>query len=308
MAGEGAIKLSANLKKRIGEIVKVRDDLWKLAFMDTYEGNLVEGKNILVNEITKAINTSKEYKYDQFKTPLLQAANNLDTIEYIAIPPNFDRIVVVIDFDKTAGSLEDYAKAVDFARKVLRVKYKGSGPDQSDADYWKEIYLGTRTPVRGLNRKRPDTGRTANLYERTIAVRTSFLFGQILAPWWSLLDQGNAGTMGGDASFAHPAVAPTHFVENARNRINTKFNDIYTRKLNKVTERFLEESVDERNLTTAVVQMVGNVTPNQLIPGTIFGEITIAAQKHFLYASDTRKLALSQRPRSGNSYISLAGR
>ena len=150
-----------------------------------------------------AINSS-EYAYDQFLAPLLDISTdeNLFKLETTGVGWS-SGMTAHLAMDEVAGTLSDYAEAVESARGALGVK---DGRDRVKASaVWKEkIYKHSR-------------------YYTTINLRMEAAAGK--APFWSLLNNGNksvsmTSNIGGTA---WPDVEPTHFVEEIENSLTQQF-------------------------------------------------------------------------------------
>lgn len=302
MVQAGITRLTSNLRDTIKELKSESQNVWKAAFMDVYRGNIQAARNILEQETVRAITATQEYRYPAFRDALLTAVRN-DNILIFRPSSDFGKIVAIIRMDEVAGTLDEYAEAVEYAREVLKV---GKGEtNESDRIYWQSIYNAARTgggsiATKGLSSRLEN--RLRELYHRTIAVRLSFI-RQGTAPFWALVDQGNAGTMGGNASYAYPSVSPTNFVDKATRRIESLFNRTYSGKLRELNRRFVEESVDFRNLQSAVSRAVTGLDPGKLRPGSILAEVEVGSRQYNIYITNTQLvgLGLSSRVRGYTS-------
>lgn len=283
MAKTQDIILTGELNRLVSIIEGAVDDVWKLAFMETYNNNIDLALRMLRVDTRKAIVATKEYKYADFAVPLLEAVYKEESLQFTP-SSDFTRIIVNVTLNRTAGTLEEYAQAVNEARGILNAK---KAKNQKGADFWASIYDAARTPTGRITKRKQGAKESFLnlLYERTISVRKSFFSQERKAPYWSLLDLGNIGTMGGNSSFAHPTVAPTHFTSIAKNRIENLFNDIYTQKLRVLNRRFVEESVEAQNLSNYVNEIISGITPKKIKEGAIFGEIRVGEREYQIYAT-----------------------
>lgn len=283
MAKAQDIILTGELNRLVSKIEGAVDDVWKLAFMETYNNNIDLALRMLRVDTRKAIVATKEYKYADFAVPLLEAVYKEESLQFTP-SSDFTRIIVNVTLNRTAGTLEEYAQAVNEARGILNAK---KAKNQKGADYWASIYDAARTPTGRITKRKQGAKESFLnlLYERTISVRKSFFSQERKAPYWSLLDLGNIGTMGGNSSFAHPTVAPTHFTSIAKNRIENLFNDIYTQKLRVLNRRFVEESVEAQNLSNYVNEIISGITPKKIKEGAIFGEIKVGEREYQIYST-----------------------
>ena len=197
---------------------KTSQDLSQRALLIAISNIMDQARMILSSEALEAINQTQEFDYPPLKTGLLSAIDNENTYEYSLSTRGEDTTSVVkINLDKTAGRLQDYASAVKKARTTLlsgRPKWRKffAGPAMA-SHFWKEkIYRPSREGV--------GEEKYADRYPDTIALRVGFFRSP--APWWSLLEYGNApGKMSSDrGGTPYPSFGPTGFVKKAEGRIN----------------------------------------------------------------------------------------
>lgn len=273
--------LTRSLKAFTEDLKGARDAVWQASFMIAYEDVLPEAFSTLERYASEAADNSGEYSQPFFKRPLLDACNHPDSLIFTAssFGPGVPRkLRVFANLEETAGTIEDYAQAVAAARQAVGAK--GTQPPSSAASFWRHLYesgAGSRSdPV------------AAKKYFATISARLESTKG--IAPWWYLLSKGNAGTMGGSASHAHPAVAPSNFEVKAAEDIENKFNTVYTDRLTELTRRFAQESVDIRRLMGQVVDAVIKGTSETVKPGQVLLEVEAYGREYEIHVTKNRRL------------------
>ena len=293
---KGFYKITPKLKSVVRDMDIQRENIWKTAFMDVYDTRLSSAINILAQETQKAIISTNEYNTPPLRGPLMEAASDPNSIEFEP-SPDFTSIIAIVRLDKTAGTIEDYATAVEAARNLLGVG-KGKG---NPSVFWARMYAASRglssgralTSARGISGER---ARLRRLYNDTIEARLSQLMENAKAPYWFLIDVGNAGTMGG-SGFPFPAIAPTGFTRIAEEKIESLFNETYSGKLAQLTERFLTEAADLNDLSSDIDDAIAGRNPNRFKPGRVLAEIAIGNTRYKLYITKTKKFGFAQRPR-----------
>jgi len=179
-----------------------------LAFKESLSMAMDESGSIFQEEVQKAVITSNEYNYEAFKKPLLDVADINGLFKYTIHGVGWSKnISLDINMDSTAGSIDDYATAVELARGALGV---GEGKDPERASKtWKTKIYGT------------------DLYTKTMKLRAGYYSSP--APFWSLLNYGNKSvTMASDwGGTPYPTCSPTRFVEHSRDRVYKLFRTYF---------------------------------------------------------------------------------
>lgn len=163
--------------------------------------------SVLKQEIAKAAENTIEYSDPILMTPLLEAAESSDNFTvYPTRAGEASRITVEVDMDYTAGRLESWAQAVEAVREDLEVSHKSPA---KASNYWRH---------RVYHRSWEDGS-----YSETIQAR--FRYAGELAPYWSLLDNGNidasmASNWGGTA---YPVNGATDFTGSTARRLQQLF-------------------------------------------------------------------------------------
>jgi hypothetical protein len=145
-----------------------------------------EAIRLLELNSANALEQTEEFNSSMFKADLLAAVRDPDTYRIKPTSNNKD-VEVDIDLNRTAGSLEDYAKGVKYARE----HFKGTMDAQSASNFWALfLYGAAREGKRIVTKRGKDrTEYHVALYERTIALRK--MGSAKLAPWWGLVEWGN---------------------------------------------------------------------------------------------------------------------
>lgn len=191
---------------------------------------------ILQEEAGKALSSSKEFSYPPFANGLRKAI--MDGGDGIILKKRGQNITTAVDMNRICGSINEYASAVKLARKELKIgKITSLNPDIGSYIWWEKIYgvfEGKSITKKNKEGKAVDiTRRYQGKYERTISSRIGFF--KSLAPWWQLLDKGNAGPSFPDSGgFPTPEQSPTNFVRKSEWRINSELYAIYETNLNKI--------------------------------------------------------------------------
>ena len=180
-------------------------------------------KKHLEDELNAALNINTEFDYPIFKSRLFAAIRDEQTIQYTQTP---DGVRVKIDMDLTAGTLNDYSQAVDTVRQNRMIGPYGQppAPPALAAKMWMEKYYqpareGTivpRPPRKTNVKRKSDAVRNkefAAKYRSTMKERIAAM--STLAPYWSLLNNGDMRMESSYTNPAYPKNVPTHFVEKA---------------------------------------------------------------------------------------------
>ena len=159
---------------------------------------------IYIREVTKAANQSEEYNYPAFLSPLIDVGND-DSLYKITLSGNgWNRsISIELAMDEVAGTINDYAEAVESARGALNVK-EDRDPTLA-SKFWRDrVYRGPR-------------------YFTTINLRLAA--SSKPAPFWSLLNYGSASTsMSSDiGGTPYPSRGAHRFVEHTEIAIKQFF-------------------------------------------------------------------------------------
>jgi hypothetical protein len=165
--------------------------------------------DILESSILEAIRDNVEFDWPLYRKSLFLAAKDKDTYKvYNLGGTGFNtRLTFTMDFNKTAGRLEDWARGVKLTRKDLQVKVpkKGSKKRETSALLASRAWGG----IFGSRNADPQ-GRFA----KTIKSRLSYS-GRV-APFWQLLDKGTV-PMGSDrGGYPTPRGKPTNFIQRAQ--------------------------------------------------------------------------------------------
>lgn len=181
------------------------------AFENARSVALSEAPIIYAKNARDAAIASQEYAYMAFLEPLIEVGSNLGLYTIRAGGSGWTRSITVdLDMDTYAGSLDDYAEAVDSARGALKVK-DTRDPDTASSYWRKKVY--------------PDKG---GKYLKTIDLR--MMASASPAPFWSLLNYGSkhvslASDIGGTP---YPSRGAHRFVERTASDIAKKFRETFS--------------------------------------------------------------------------------
>jgi hypothetical protein len=260
-----------------------------MAFQESLSMALEESSNIFQEEVQIATAISPEYNYSEFKNSLLDIADINGLFKYSVHGAGWSRnITLDIDMDGAAGSIEDYATAVELARGALGV---GQGKDPSKAsDIW-------RTKV-----------YPSSLYDKTMKLRFQY-FGSP-APYWSLLNYGNKSvSMSSDwGGTPYPTCRPTRFVEHSKDRVYKLFRTYFMEKKAVYFELIanLKAKVEELvSKVTAAKGLVSELELNFDMAKSIARQLGISIKD----VDINKLLAATQIARGGNapSRLSIGG-
>lgn len=205
-------------------------------------------KEILKQKAEEALTRSEEFDYPAYRDGLLKACNDDIIFSYRTSGAN---AIARIDLWRSAGRIEEYARAVKRTRDTLHVNINKSPAEASK--YWREkVYLPARGSIGG-----------GGLYPRTLMLRLTDLVNP--APWWTLLDRGTASVhMSSDRDGTPYPVGPrTDFVAKAKQEITEKLQSEYRRqtdilkdKVQKLINSGIKKSQELVNLATAMSEKI----------------------------------------------------
>lgn len=211
-AKRARIKAEKSLEKAQGVLSELKGAKpSQNAFNLSVEQAIDEAPTIMKEEIEKAVSRNNEFAYFAFLNGLLEVADDNNLYEITARGGGWARnISVHLAMNEVAGSIEEYAQAVEGARAALNVGQKGD-PTRASEIWRKQIYPGR-------NRTGP--------YNLTIGLRLEIAGSP--APFWSLLNDGNKVLMSSDrGGTPYPSRSGTRFVQKTEERIYRRFRDLF---------------------------------------------------------------------------------
>ncbi len=254
------IKEASKLEtKALSELSKTEDQLNRVSSPESsqraYELALSQtldiAPDLTTDQMEAALAKSEEYSYLSFARPLLDVAKDRDLYELISNGTGWNRTVVVkLNMDTVAGTIDDYAAAVEETRSEAGID-PDRNPERSSMIWRTKIW-----PTRG----------GAGPY--THIVNTRIALGRSPAPFWSLLNNGNknvhmASDIGGTP---YPSSEGTHFVEESELVILRYFNQVFNqfREENRAAIEFLAHTISDyrdaiEGLRDLVAQMISNL-------------------------------------------------
>jgi hypothetical protein len=195
-------------------------------------------KSFLLDEAMKAVRETKEFNLPIFRNRLKAAINDKRTITLYVIE---NRLQVKINLDVTAGTLEDYAKAILETREKIysarRKTWLTWVHDPFLASYmWEEKYYkpareGTTITPLTPNRK-VDTAKYKEKYWKTIRMRVASF--NSLAPFWRIIDEGTQPLQSDWGGYGYPNFGRTNFVRKSTDRMQSYFTLLVTEKVNSI--------------------------------------------------------------------------
>lgn len=162
---------------------------------------------VYLKHIRNAVRKSQEFSYPAFLQPLISIADD-DNLYYFTVRGSGwnTRLIVNLAMDAVAGTIDDYANAVESTREYYKV---GKGDPQTASSIWKRIYT---------------SGKTDYIYARTITTRLQFADSP--APYWSLLNYGNKVNMSSSrGGTPYPNSPGTHFVQDIQSELSNYFTE-----------------------------------------------------------------------------------
>ncbi len=229
------VSSSDALRDWIKDLNTLRGADWKTAFVETEEKFLDLAHSILWEEANVALSSLPEYNINEFREPLKTAVLIKGSI--VLQMKTEGNLFVSIDLNKTAGSIEDYAAAVQTVRAR---KSKGSMDKQKASWFWKNFIYGQaregkvfrKKGKQGKGTSRQEEGR--RMYAETISERLQAM--GTLAPFWSLIDLGNATISSMNrGGTPYPSNSPTYFITKAEARIRSMFSEAYNVRVRGIT-------------------------------------------------------------------------
>ena len=232
VAKKSVFEAISNVRKAITNIRKTQPDL---DYAVALESTLSEAPSILADEIKDAVTKAPEYAYIAFLGPLLDVAKNKDLYKVTAVGTGWNRsITVSLAMNEVAGSIDDYAEAVQGARATLGVKDSDSRDAVKASDFWRK---------KGYPHK-------DGIYAKTINLRLAISASP--APFWSLLNDGskNVSMSSSIGGTPFPSRGGHHFVQNTEEKIRRLFVSTF-RKLKERSigvENGLYASIEDANI------------------------------------------------------------
>lgn len=180
-------------------------------------------KEAFALELTSALARNKEFDYQIYKDSLMRVARDDSLIRIITTGARFTtRATIMIDMNRVAGSLADWATGITKAREALSGKIRPRNYDPVRAsEYWREkVYKAKESSSR---------------YQRTIQLR--LVYATTPAPFWQILDQGTTRLDSDRGGTAYPLNRPTNFVRSVQKELETFFAEIMDDEENYYYER-----------------------------------------------------------------------
>jgi hypothetical protein len=213
-------------------------------FLLTIDNMQDKAKEILKKHAQNARSQSVEYgRLGLFREQLLEAIDSDKIFTYKLIGKT---VKVQIDLWRSAGRLDEYAKAVISARAALDISRnkKRHNPEMA-SNYWmKNVFLA----------------ETGTRYLKTIRERSSNFVN--FAPWWNLLDKGNANVrMASDwGGTPYPVNPPTYFIENSKIEIQKVLQNRFNIKIEQQKAKINEKIKKLRKRYDRLIKLADELT------------------------------------------------
>lgn len=246
---EALTKLNDEIFRLSNYITRLQDDRWGGALKTKAQGHAFNkvsevAKQTLHRNASEAIVSTKEYDFPGLGERLLNVINSDDKV--ITIVRQGKTARVRVNLNDTAGRLEEYAKAVKAAREELGV---GKTSGKTASQMWAEkVYkvdreggsVAKKSQKKGRGRgsrvvAKDVTEKYRGKYHRTIQARVHNFTNP--APWWSLLNNGNASgrLSGGSGGEPYPAIPPTKFVSKTIVELKSLYESLYNEEFTELT-------------------------------------------------------------------------
>lgn len=237
---------------------KIGDDAWKVlsklesseasdrAFKLAIKETLDEAPRIFTREVEVAVNKNDEYAYPAFLSPLLDVGYDESLYKITPTGAGWGRgVQVVLAMDEIAGTIDDYAQAVEVAREELGVK-EGRDPEKASKLWRTKFYKKSR-------------------YFTTINLRLSAATDK--APFWSLLNYGSKNvSMSSDiGGTPYPSRGGTRFVTHIEDELRKFFRSSFARykEQNKLEREKINKDLEKlrsfmQELDTKISELAAN--------------------------------------------------
>jgi hypothetical protein len=237
----GAIRRQTNaIEKAEAQIKLMRDERKYVAGIkpQIQKDALKLSKDILFNNVLKALRTNKEFDEEVYRLRLFEAVEDNDTYIVRITGTGFEsRVAVDVLLDKSAGRLNMWAAAIKAVRSELGVVIP-----RKDAKRYRKAAIRASLAWRRLY----ESGAYISTVQKRLAAAAK------TAPFWSILNFGTppVGAMSSDrGGFSTPKNRPTNFVDSAEREISSAVAGLFdTARENYYTlfeqyNSFLEEAL-----------------------------------------------------------------
>lgn len=277
-------------KKRVEDAMKFVEKSMADANSKESEAAFIAAKNIALEsapsiyakQVRDAVSRSPEYSFDSFFQPLVRLGEDMDLYQIRSTGIGWARFLAVdLAMNEVAGTIEDYANAVESVRDQLKVK-DGRDPERAST-VW-------RTKIYG---KGP--------YAKTIRMRLSST-GES-APFWSLLNDGSKNvSMSSDIGGSpYPSRGGHHFVQHTEDEIRKLFTSTFRRLKEQfdVSMSLLREALLEaKDMLIRLQARIDELSNNSDLLSRVAREIGVSADQ-----LDASKIIIAaQRIRSGDIF------
>lgn len=196
-----------------------------------YSDTILEAKELILtifeDEFERAIDTSREFNFDEFRVSFLNAV--YDIPDLVGFSFSTENIIQSTFNLEKLGTLQDYVDGVKYARVILgaesaeREAARMGVPSTSKNPNRKKRAAPKMTPERASIYWKDWVyrgGQGGDLHSKTIALRLQNFASK--APFWHILEDGTPIKLASDwepRGFPTPETKPTRFVAKAKKRI-----------------------------------------------------------------------------------------
>jgi hypothetical protein len=255
------------IDREYATIRKLREQLGQTDFLAIALGGVLDddtlvdqAMSILLEKASKALVSTEEFNDSIYIGDLLNACSNQEIFKIFVVN---GEVKVEIDLNKSAGTIEEYGIAVQAARKQIIADRETRNPMGgknippkwlSDRKWMEHIYSVDRRNGKATRRKWNYAAKEYEIidvtdqykrkYYETVNLRKSFFVTGHPAPWWYLLEHGNAN-VGGSEGTPGPMVKATNFVANSEKNMKELIERKVSDKKNELRED-MNRAIDDR--------------------------------------------------------------
>jgi hypothetical protein len=265
------------IDREYATIRKLREQLGQTDFLAIALGGVLDddtlvnqAMSILLENASKALVNTEEFNDSLYIGDLLSACSNEEIFKIFVVN---GEVKVEIDLDKSAGTIEEYGIAVKAARAQIvserETRNPMGGKNQppqwlSDRKWMEHIYSVDRRNGKATRRKWNYEAKEYEIidvteqykgkYYETVNLRKSFFVTGHSAPWWYILEHGNAniGTVIGEGT-PGPEVEATNFVANSQRDMKDLLDRKIRDKKNELRED-MNRAIDDRYAEIEILQ------------------------------------------------------
>lgn len=216
-------KLNKEIQKSLGIVNYFEKEYPEASAGKAVNRIISDASRVLRENVVKAIASREEYQYPRFELALLAVVENPEVITILPQGVGWStQIIVDIDLDPVAGTLEDWAAGVTSTREAFRA---GKSPAERASELWRDKYYKGQTYDKIIRNRVDRSGKPA--------------------AFWRLLDQGTGVRLNSDrGGTPYPNSGPTNFVDKSKTKLERSFRiklrESQARNNNRISELLRE--------------------------------------------------------------------